>query len=223
MTAIAFLIFLSCNQSSSTNPLSIEDSLSKLKVDSSNNQTRTDSFTLLEQDKAINEIKFGITKKVFNKAKDRFMKKTALKNDEFYKNAAIITNKIGEYGFISLDGWFHNDSLYLIELQGCIIGYDEYQRAMPDQYTALIELLKSKYGEPKKNLGLPSWTEVEKGYFIRCAIWQIGNKTIEVRISCKGTYYTLNLAVFKLDIEKVIEAENEFQSKETTKKGTEKL
>jgi hypothetical protein len=60
-----------------------------------------------------------------------------------------------------------------------------------------MTLLKSKYGQPSTYNGLPTWTSIEKGYYRRCATWEIGNKTIEVRVTCNGTAYTLDMAVFK--------------------------
>lgn len=179
-----------------------------------------DSITNVEQDKAISDIRFYISEKQFNKDKEAFIKKCKLPKYEFYKNTTIIDNKIGGYGFNSVDGWFYKDSLYSIELTGCLIDYDEYDIVMPDQYSALMELLKSKYGQPKTDNGFPSWTSIDKGYFKRCAIWEIGDKIIEARISCGGTHYTLNLAVFKPAIEDLVKKEADKKADEETKKGS---
>jgi hypothetical protein len=179
-----------------------------------------DSITKAEQDKAIGDIRFYISEKQFNKDKEAFIKKCKLPKYEFYKNATIIDNKIGGYGFNSVDGWFYKDSLYSIELTGCLIDYDEYDIIMPDQYNALMELLKSKYGQPKTDNGFPSWTSIDKGYFRRCAVWEIGDKVIEARISCGGTYYTLNLAVLKPAIEDLVKKEADKKADEETKKGS---
>jgi hypothetical protein len=181
---------------------------------------QNDSITKVEQDKAIGDIRFYISEKQFNKDKEAFIKKCKLPKYEFYKNATIIDNKIGGYGFNSVNGWFYKDSLYSVELTGCLIDYDEYDIVMPDQYNALIELLKSKYGQPKTDNGFPSWTSIEKGYFRRCAVWEIGDKVIEARISCGGTNYTLNLAVLKPAIENLVKKEADKKADEETKKGS---
>lgn len=186
-------------------------------------QAIKDSITSIEQDKAIGEILFGIPEKEFKKQKEKFINKCQLPKYEFYKSLTIIYNKLGEYGFNSIYGWFHNDSLYSVELTGCSIEYDEYDRVMPDQYDALMSVLKNKYGEPTFNHGLPKWTSLEKGYFRRCAIWEIGNKTIEARVSCEGVRYTLNMAIFKPKIEERIRTEKQEKEKQSAKKATDLL
>jgi hypothetical protein len=222
-----FLIFiltlLSCGQNRQQSPNNISTQDSATSADFTQQEQKRlqrDSIEKAEQDKAIGDIGFYISEKQFNKEKEAFIKKCKLPKYEFYKNATIIDNKIGGYGFNSVDGWFYKDSLYSIELRGCLIDYDEYNIVMPDQYNALMELLKSKYGQPKTDNGFPSWTSIEKGYFRRCAAWEIGDKTIEARISCDGTQYTLNLAVFKPAIGDVVTKEADEKLKEETKKGS---
>ncbi len=212
------MTFLSCGQQSSVpNDLKLEeDSISKLKSDRINGKLPADSFSLVEQNKAINEIMFGINEKEFERAKTSFMNKTRIRKQ-------IVMNMIGDYRFERLYGKFHDHGLYFIELTGCNFDYDEYDIRMPQQYRALIDLLESKYGSPETTNGMPKWTEVEKGYFWRCSIWEIGSKTIEVRVACQGTYFTLDLAVFKPKIENLIETEEELKSKESIKKGTKNL
>lgn len=182
-----------------------------------------DSITLVDQDVAIGTITFNIPEKEFNKRKIEFLRKCKLPDYEFYKGLTIFRYKIGEYGFSDLYGWFHNDSLYNIRLRGPIVGYDEYDRVMPDQYRALTNLFTEKYGEPSVSHGLPKWNVLDKGYFRRCDIWEIGNKKIEVRIACEGVKYYLNLEVFKPDVEKRIELEKELKEKESTKKAVDIL
>lgn len=182
-----------------------------------------DSIALVEQDIAIGTISFNISEKEFNKRKAEFLRKCKLPEYEFYKGLTIFTYKIGEYGFSDLYGWFHNDSLYNIRLRGPIVEYDEYERVMPDQYEALTNLLIEKYGEPTTKYGLPKWNDLDKGYFRRCDIWEIGNKKIEIRISCEGVKYYLNLEVFKPEVERRIQLEKELKEKESTKKGVDIL
>jgi len=182
-----------------------------------------DSITTVEQNIAIGTILFNITEKEFNKKKKEFKKKCKLPEYEFYKGLTIFTYKIGEYGFSDLYGWFYNDSLYKIRVRGPVVDYNDYDRVMPDQYKALTNLLKEKYGVPSTNYGLPEWTDLDKGYFRRCDIWVIGTKKIEVRISCKGVHYFLNLDIFKPEVEKRIQLEKEMKEKESTKKAVDIL
>ena len=109
--------------------------------------------------------------------------------------------------------------MYYIRLRGPVIEYDEYERIMPDQYRALMNILQGKYGEPSTNNGLPEWTELNKGYIRRCAIWEIGDKKVEVQISCEGVHYFLNLEVFKPSVERIIQNEKDEKEKKSTKKA----
>lgn len=219
------LTFLSCGGGTGqSNTSGVHDSIGVTDKDQQQQtQPAIDSLTIIEQNKAIGEINFYISEKQFNKSKAAFIKKCKLPEYEFYKNATVFDNKIGGYGFNSIDGWFHNDSLYYIELRGGIIEYDDYDIVMFDQYDALMEVLRSKYGQPVMNNGLPRWSAIDKGYFKRCAIWNIGDKVVEARVVCNGTDYTLNLAVFKPVVEAVIIEEGKEKAKEETKKGADVL
>jgi hypothetical protein len=219
---IFILILLSCgeNEKKLHDETNSQDSatITALKY-AEQERMKKDSIINEEQDKAIGNIPFYISKEQFNEEKGVFMNKCKLPKYEFYKNATIIENKIGGYGFNSIDGWFYKDSLYSVELHGCFIDYDKYDIVMPDQYNALMDLLKSKYGLPVIDNGFPSWTSIEKGYYRTCAIWEIGDKTIEARISCAGTDYTLNLCVFKPAIEILINKEGADKAKDEAEKG----
>lgn len=182
-----------------------------------------DSIIAVEEKIAISSIYFGISEKEFKRKKNEFLNKCRLPKYEFYKNLTIIDYKIGEYGFNQIYGWFYKDSLYSIRLNGPIVNYDEYNRIMPDQYKALTDLLKQKYGEPAMSYGLPRWNEIEKGYFRRCDIWEIGTKKIEVQILCEGVNYYLNLEVFKPEIERKLQLEKEQKDKKSTEKGVDLL
>jgi hypothetical protein len=194
-----------------------------IKILNEREKARKDSITSIEQNIAIGPILFNITEKAFNKKKDEFLQKCRLPDYEFYKGLTIFTYKIGEYGFGDLYGWFHNDSLYNIQLRGPIVDYDDYDRVMPDQYKALTSLLKGKFGEPSTSYGLPNWTDLDKGYFRRCDIWEIGTKQIEVQIACEGVKYYLNLEVFKPEVERRIQQEKEIKEKESTKQAVDLL
>jgi len=196
----------------------IKDSIELVKtIQRQREQAVKDSIIEIEQNVALGDILFDISEKEFNKRKGVFLKKCRLPEYEFYKGLTIITYKLGEYGFGDMYGWFYRDSLYNIRLRGPIVDYDEYDRIMPDQFEALMNLLKAKYSEPSSYLGLPKWNELEKGYFRRCAIWNIGSKTIEVRISCEGVKYYLNLEVYKPETEIRIQKEKDRKENEATK------
>jgi hypothetical protein len=192
---VVLVLFLqSCGQSEmkkrEMREVAIKDSIENVKQKEFQiEQAKKDSIALIEQEIAIGEIQFRITEKEFEKSKKNFLKKCELPEFEFYKGLTIFMYKIGEYGFSRMDGWFHNDVLYDIKIHGPIVKYDEYDRVMPDQHQALMNILIKKYGDPSQIIGLPRWTDLEKGYFRRCAIWNIGTKRIEVQVACEGVEY----------------------------------
>jgi hypothetical protein len=104
-------------------------------------KVRKDSLISIEQDIAIGEIRFDITVNEFKEKKDAFLKKCKLPEYEYYKGLTFFTYKIGEYGFRDMSGWFHNEKLYDIKIHGPEVKYDEYNRVMPDQYNALVNIL----------------------------------------------------------------------------------
>jgi len=204
--------------------IAIKDSLDLINKLKAEKEKRTqDSIIQVEQNIAIGEINFDITNKEFYKKKEPFLKKCRLPEMEYYKNLTFFHYKIGEYGFSNLYGWFYNDSLYNIRFIGATVEYDEYNRIMPDQYKALMNILTQKYDEPVIENGLPEWTDLEKGYFKRAAIWNIGNKRIEVRISCEGVNYYLNLEIFKPEVKRQIQKEKEEKAKKSNKDALEIL
>lgn len=232
ITLFITLIFLSCgntekkqaNEFQEKKEKAIKDSINLVnKIKLEQKKKIKDSIINIEQNIAIGNIKFGITKKEFEKDKKTFLKKCKLPEMEYYKNLTFFYYKLGEYGFSSLYGWYHNDSLYNIRLTGPIVEYDEYNRIMPDQYEALMNILTKKYGKPLKENGLPEWTKLDKGYFKRAAIWIIGNKRIEVRISCEGVKYYLNLEIFKPEVERQIQKEKEEKENKATQDALEIL
>lgn len=225
---LAFLLFQCCGMSDGKKAAekqkekeeTIRDSIElDRKTQLEKAKVLKDSITSSEQKIAIGGILFEITEKEFKNKKSAFLKKCELPEEEFYKGATIFRYKLGEYGFSDLYGWFYKDSLYYIRLRGPVVEYDEYARIMSDQYKALMAILLRKYGEPSANNGLPEWTDLNKGYIKRCAIWEIGSKKIEIQISCEGVNYFLNLEVFKPSVELTIQREQDEKEKNSTKRA----
>ncbi|MEO6686053.1 MAG: hypothetical protein ABIN24_08810 [Dyadobacter sp.] len=181
---------------------------------------KIDSTILIEQNKAIGEIKFGISEKQFDKEKEVFDKKNEV---PAWEGSTAKTHKIGAYEYTWLNGYFNNDNLYKIMFQGGFIKYDDYDRDMSTPYYALLNMLKTKYGSPSIDRGLPSWTQIDKDYFQRCAEWTIGNRTIELRIHCHGTYYSLDLVSFKPEVEMRLQLIEDEKKKALQEKGTKAL
>jgi hypothetical protein len=70
---------------------------------------------------------------------------------------------------------------------------------------------------------LPKGTDLDKGYYQRCVIWNIGAKNIEVQVGCTGVDYFLNLEVYKPEIKEIIKKEKEQKEQEALQKGVDLL
>lgn len=178
-----------------------------------------DSLVNAEQDKAIGDMRFNISSDDFERAKSSFMRKCKLKDYEYYKQAMIINYKIGGYGFSSIDGVFYNDSLYMVILNGCYLKYDEYDRVMPSQYMSIKEILEKKFGEADEYWGLPNWAILNKGFSRKCAVWNIGIRTIEIWVTSHGIDYTLDLISFIPKVKNRVEEIRKNEKKIESEKG----
>lgn len=180
-------------------------------------EARRDSLNVIEEKIAIGNINFGISEKEFEKQKAIFEKKCQ------YDPEFTSFKRIGDYDFYGVGGLFRNDSLYSLTLEGKLVAYGDYDHTMPSQHTALFRLLSDKYGGNSSFYGLPSWTSIEKHTGRRTAIWEVGQKKIEIVVYNQGLYYRLNTEVFIPKIENEIKAEGEREKSESIKKGTELL
>ena len=214
MAAILMSVVVSCSMGDN-------GSGTESRVDSIKNEsTPIDSFTIKDQEKAISGIMFNISPKKFEKARDSFMEESAYKK---WENSDIKAHKVGEYNFGSVGGAFDSDSLYHVELKGDYIEYDDYNIKMPDQFDALKKLLTTKYGAGKLDIPLPSWATIDKGYYKVCGRWIIGSKMIEMRVNSTGSYYTLDLVIFKPNVVNRLEEANEKAIDSSIKKGADKI
>lgn len=231
ITIFLIFIFLSCRNEKKDSSVFDQkkekaikysfDLINKKKID--REREIKDSIINIEQNIAIGNINFRITKKEFEKEKKIFLEKCKIPESEYYKNSPLASYKIGGYSFDRLSGWHHNDNLYDIRLTGPIVKYDDYNRIMPDQYKSLVKILTKKYGKPQREYGLPEWTTLEKGYYKSASIWFIGQKRVEVRISCEGVNYFLNLEVFKPAVKRQIREEKKKKENKATQDALEIL
>lgn len=225
---VVMILFISCGDSAGKQKLALQeklekvrkDSLEKVRKDSIDLVSRLerkkqakiqDSITRVQQGIAIGDIKFGITKKEFDRKEKELVRKSPKTADR------VGYPKIGEYVFNYVSGLFHNDSLYKIRIKGKPTNYRDYDRFIPDQYQALMNLLKPKYGEPSAEWRMPKWTDLNNGDILIVARWNIGSKSIEANVQCTGTSYFLNLDVYQPAVEYNIKKERE----EKRNKGTE--
>lgn len=189
-------------------------------VDSVKTSPKIDSAVLIEQEKALADIKFGIAQKEFERQKQGFLKKTSYKR---WKDADIWDNKLGEYEFSQCSGFSYHDSIYMVELKGNFISYNYYDRDMPSQFHGLYNVLIEKYGTPSDFKGLPKWSSIDDGYYRTCAYWTIGQKSVEIRLSGHGTHYSLDLVSFLPAVIRRIELEDMANKEDATKKAAKTL
>jgi len=176
-----------------------------------------DSIAKIEQNIAIGNIKFGISKKEFNNEIMKFLDKCELPNTEFYMRKTMFSYKLGEYGFRDLNYQFYHDNLYKINFKGGRVESNDYDDVMPVQFDILFKMLKEKYSEPSLYKGLPNWNDLHKNDSELCATWSIGSKQISIFIACKGTEYSLDLCIYKPSVEAVIDKENRDKQNQSIK------
>ncbi|SHE46335.1 hypothetical protein [Pedobacter caeni] len=156
----------------------------------------------VDENKVIGSIVFGISKGEYNKRETAFFKETKYKP---WSNSDLDRNKIGDYKFERITPFFNENKLYKVVVHGRFIHYEEYNSEMNEQVTALKRMLVGKYGEPREGQGAPEWHTTEEGYTYLAYRWEIGAKTIEMRVLNDGLTYELQLHVFLPAIVKALE------------------
>jgi hypothetical protein len=205
--SVALLYFLTSCANNDDNRKEVIIAPSKPKV--------ADTIVATEQDKAIGDIKFGISEKEFEKVRKDFDKKT---ETPAWEGSTAITHKIGQYEYTYMDGEFYHDSLYKIVLRGDVVQYDDYNNEMPNKYKSIRYLLTLKYGNPTTENGLPSWTSIAKNRYEICCAWEIGKRTVELKVASRGTYFTLDMFSYLSEIDlNVFLEENNKKLKESEK------
>jgi len=202
--SVLMTLFYSCSNNKSTGYVSSSNSfdLSRNKAikDSVHKDSVVkDSVAKLEESKVIDDIKFGITKIDYDKRVERFYKKS---EKPYY---SITKKYIGDYEYSLINGLFDNNKLYYVYVNGASINYEKYKSELLDQVQFLNLMLQKKYGKNKYGDGPPEWHKTEKGYNYLAYGWEIGKKSIEIRVSNNGIYYTCDLKIYLPDIERAVD------------------
>lgn len=159
------------------------DSISRVK----------DSFVKAEEIIALGPIRFGISEKEFEKAKSEFLK-TVQKPK--WPGSSLNDYFIGDYKFVWLDGYFENDSLYMVRLAGEHMNWHDYDENGLLTYFALNKVLEIKFGKPKTIGVFPSWTELSDGYYRTLDRWVIGQRVVDINIAQNSKNYHVNLVSY---------------------------
>jgi hypothetical protein len=179
---------------------------------------RKDNIITVEQNKVIGDVVFGISFEEFQKRKKQFMEKT--KNVDWVGSSGhkFYKQNIGDYDFIDVYGGFHNEKLYMVDVEGDLIHYDKYDVEMPRQVEAIQLPYIEKYGEPNIHFEIPKWHTMDKGYTYLVSSWVVGTKKIELRIKPDGSYNRLLVRIFQPKVVEQIKQEKEIKRNEEVKK-----
>ena len=202
---LLFYCLVSCIQ------IETRDMSGKRKTNNPDNKeisTLPDSVIQIEEKKAIGNIMFGVNKKQFEQEEKKFLKGVKIVDSYDYH--------LEEYEFYDITPKFHEGKLFFIELHGSPLGN------ISKQYTALYELLKTKYNEPHVKLPIPDLQLLKNREFL-LASWNIGKKTIEIRLySYNGYNYSIRLYSYLPEIEKLANKQKEEMEQKEKKESRSK-
>lgn len=172
-------------------------------------------FTSQQKNKIIGTIKFGDSKKVFDKKKAEFIKKSKNKDSEI-----LIDNdpRLGNYIFseVGMVDLYDDDKIYWLRIIGRPIQWEDYNSLIPDQINALKEVIVQQYGNTDDEHEVIDRLNIEEGYNYNVYGWNIGNKRLEIQVVEKGYYYYVDLLIFDSEVNNRIEKQlDEKKSKNT--------
>lgn len=136
---------------------------------------------------AFASIKFGTSKKEFEKEIRSFYKKT--RNGYWYS--------LSEYDFDRIVGKYHNGKLYSIEFVGNSLNYENFDILAPPSFHTLLGLITEKYGAPSSFSGLKKWHLYENNRTDIAASWYVRDKIIYIMIKADDGDYHINLEIYQ--------------------------
>lgn len=153
-----------------------------------------------DEDKVIADLSFFISEKQWNDGKnDLYLAKI--------RDEHMLRYTIGNYEATWASPSFENDSLYFVLFSGQPFKHDDYESRMIQQCKSLLQSYTTKYGDPDfLRPSFPTYYELKEGYFYEIARWDLGQRTISIRIAQESYYYKTNLAIFRNDFTKRIKA-----------------
>ncbi|MDP3352340.1 MAG: hypothetical protein Q8S44_01190, partial [Flavobacteriaceae bacterium] len=217
------ILVLSCNQPSAKN--NQEKNIEKLKQDSiaefNAKQTRIekakqDSVVTIEQGKVIGDIVFFMPEKEVKSKIEIFRKKN--KRPDKFLGKPYYDEYIGEYKYIQMLDLYYKGKLYELHIYGNSTIWENYDSDVPKQIKNITDVVKQKYGEPDFHNELEPRYSLNNGQSYLINRWEIGKKTIEVRVEDNGGFYNVNVSIFLPEIREKIKEEKLEKEKESTEK-----
>lgn len=192
------------------------------KADSLHNTNKPlpDSIINVEQKKVIDNIYFGASEKITKLNISTFIKQCEIKKGRPYMDHYIGDYQFNEFG---IDGYYHQDKLYRLNIKGHPISYENYNTELKSQIENLNDVLKSKYGNSTNSSPLLESSEMNNEFTYLLYQWIIGKKIIEIRLEPNKTFYYINLEIYQPEIEKQLIKERKNKNKDSNSKGGEIL
>ncbi len=215
---------ISCNHTKkkSSNKLDQEllkqDSITLISLEKEQiEQKKKDSIFLIEQNKVIGEILFGMTK-IEVKQKIKKFRKESRRPDRFL-GLPYYDYFIGEYEYFQITGFYDEEKLYELFIQGDLTDWENFDKDVPRQAKYISNVIEQKYGEPDLHYNIQQRYKLKKGYSYLISRWIVGKKTIEVRLKDNGTNYPINISIFLQKVRNKISIENAQKEKQSTEKS----
>lgn len=186
MYSTSFLVLLSCGRTKNEDNVGV-DSIITEEVKAINKDHS-------DQDKVIADLKFFISKHDFENNSEKYLKDI--------KDKRLSNYNIGRYTAMAYPkAGYENDSLYYVEFRGQPYDFSKYDSDTREQYLSLIDLYKSTYGEPDYMVGsMPSSYSIGTGASQELARWDLGKRSISIRISEWNGFHCINLTIYRNDI-----------------------
>lgn len=162
-----------------------------------------------EEDKVIADLSFFISKNDFKKNEKKYLEKIFDEKLNKYH--------IGNYDAVAYatNSYFENDSLYYVEFEGQSYDIDNYEGKLIPQYNELRKIYESKYGKPIfQIISFPRSYETNDGYKYELSRWDLGKRSISIKLAAGSTSHRINLAIFRNDINDRIKERKQKESKE---------
>jgi hypothetical protein len=191
-----------------------QDSL--LEITEAKKKKYQDSITLIEEDKAIGNIKFGIPKSIAGKEINKFKKQFERKEPGY----SYLTNiYIGEFKAIQILDFYYDNKLYYLLIQGGSILWENYDSELPRQVQFINDVIEQNYGKAQISNDIEPRHRMQNGSSYLIKRWDIGKKRIDIRIADNSTSYMINVEIFLPGIESKVNSEKLKKEKESTEKA----
>ncbi len=218
------LLNLGCNQKNKQ--LENEKVNEKLKIDSINRlksdkevfeQRKKDSLILIEQNKVIGTISFGLTKMETDKKIQEFRKEN--RRPHKIMDKTFYDDFIGEYEYFQMYGMYDEEKLYELRIKGDLTNWENYDQEVPKQLKYISDVISQKYGVPDLSLELQERYKLQKGYTYLLRKWMVGKKTIEIRLSDTGRSYPIDVYIYLGSVREKLSKRKKEKEKLSTEKA----